>query len=131
MPTSRRLALTSSSVFASLRRFRRPSGPRRDFRKTNEFAAQARTAVQWSGEFLPKPATAVYGFEDPRHSGAGYIGSHTCKALAAVGYGPIVLGNLSTGHRDRWNLVKEFGVGGCNSISLPTLISSATSEIFR
>jgi hypothetical protein len=79
-----------------------------------------------AGEFLPKPATAVYGFEDPRHPGAGYIGSHTCKALAAVGFD-----NLSTGHRDRWNLVKEFGVGGCNSISLPTLISSATSEIFR
>jgi UDP-arabinose 4-epimerase len=31
--------------------------------------------------------------------GAGYIGSHTCKALAATGYTPIVLDNLSTGHR--------------------------------
>jgi UDP-arabinose 4-epimerase len=31
--------------------------------------------------------------------GAGYIGSHTCKALAAVGYRPITLDNLSTGHR--------------------------------
>jgi UDP-arabinose 4-epimerase len=31
--------------------------------------------------------------------GAGYIGSHTCKALAAAGYLPIVLDNLSTGHR--------------------------------
>jgi UDP-arabinose 4-epimerase len=31
--------------------------------------------------------------------GAGYIGSHTCKALAAAGYMPIVLDNLSTGHR--------------------------------
>ena len=30
--------------------------------------------------------------------GAGYIGSHTCKALAAVGYTPIVLDNMSTGH---------------------------------
>jgi UDP-glucose-4-epimerase GalE len=31
--------------------------------------------------------------------GAGYIGSHTCKALAAAGYQPVVLDNLSTGHR--------------------------------
>jgi len=31
--------------------------------------------------------------------GAGYIGSHTCKALAASGYEPVVLDNLSTGHR--------------------------------
>jgi UDP-arabinose 4-epimerase len=31
--------------------------------------------------------------------GAGYIGSHTCKALAGAGYEPVVLDNLSTGHR--------------------------------
>ena len=31
--------------------------------------------------------------------GAGYIGSHTSKALAAAGYTPVVLDNLSTGHR--------------------------------
>jgi len=30
--------------------------------------------------------------------GAGYIGSHTCKALANAGYQPIVYDNLSTGH---------------------------------
>ena len=30
--------------------------------------------------------------------GAGYIGSHTCKALAAVGYAPVVLDDLSAGH---------------------------------
>jgi UDP-arabinose 4-epimerase len=30
--------------------------------------------------------------------GAGYIGSHTCKALAGAGYEPVVLDNLSTGH---------------------------------
>jgi UDP-glucose-4-epimerase GalE len=30
--------------------------------------------------------------------GAGYIGSHTCKALAQAGYKPIVFDNLSTGH---------------------------------
>ena len=30
--------------------------------------------------------------------GAGYIGSHTCKALADRGYPPITLDNLSNGH---------------------------------
>ena len=30
--------------------------------------------------------------------GAGYIGSHTCKALAAAGYEPIVYDNLIYGH---------------------------------
>lgn len=31
--------------------------------------------------------------------GAGYIGSHTCKALAACGYLPVTLDNLSRGRR--------------------------------
>jgi UDP-arabinose 4-epimerase len=60
--------------------------------------------------------------------GAGYIGSHTCKALAAAGHTPVVLDNLSTGHSwavkwgplvvadigDRSRIkstVKEFGIG--------------------
>ncbi|MBU6382972.1 MAG: UDP-glucose 4-epimerase GalE [Verrucomicrobia bacterium] len=30
--------------------------------------------------------------------GAGYIGSHTCKALALAGFQPVVFDNLSTGH---------------------------------
>lgn len=36
--------------------------------------------------------------------GAGYIGSHTCKALAEAGHTVIVYDNLSTGHRHfvRW-----------------------------
>lgn len=36
--------------------------------------------------------------------GAGYIGSHACKALAHAGHQPIVRDNLSTGHREavRW-----------------------------
>lgn len=32
--------------------------------------------------------------------GAGYIGSHTCKLLAAAGHTPIVYDDLSNGHRD-------------------------------
>jgi UDP-glucose-4-epimerase GalE len=31
--------------------------------------------------------------------GAGYIGSHTCKGLAAAGYEPVVFDNLAAGHR--------------------------------
>lgn len=36
--------------------------------------------------------------------GAGYIGSHTAKALSAAGFTPVVYDNLSTGHREavRW-----------------------------
>lgn len=30
--------------------------------------------------------------------GAGYIGSHTCKALARLGHEVVVYDNLSTGH---------------------------------
>jgi UDP-arabinose 4-epimerase len=40
-----------------------------------------------------KPAILVTG-------GAGYIGSHCCKALADAGYQPICFDNLSTGHAD-------------------------------
>jgi UDP-glucose-4-epimerase GalE len=41
--------------------------------------------------------------------GAGYIGSHACKVLARAGYWPIVLDNLSRGHREavRWGPLVE------------------------
>ncbi len=41
--------------------------------------------------------------------GAGYIGSHTCKALAAAGIEPVALDDLSTGWRDlvRWGPLVE------------------------
>ena len=32
--------------------------------------------------------------------GAGYIGSHTCKALSKSGFLPVVYDNLSTGHKE-------------------------------
>ena len=32
--------------------------------------------------------------------GAGFIGAHTCKDLAAHGFLPIAFDNLSRGHRD-------------------------------
>jgi UDP-glucose-4-epimerase GalE len=39
-----------------------------------------------------RPAVLVTG-------GAGYIGSHCCRALEAAGYHPVVYDNFSTGHR--------------------------------
>ena len=41
--------------------------------------------------------------------GAGYIGSHACKALAASGFLPVVYDTLSTGHRGlvRWGSLVE------------------------
>src|SRR5471032_2918243 len=39
-----------------------------------------------------RPAILVTG-------GAGYIGSHGCRTLAAAGYHPVVFDNFSTGHR--------------------------------
>ncbi|HVA15791.1 MAG TPA: NAD-dependent epimerase/dehydratase family protein, partial [Stellaceae bacterium] len=41
--------------------------------------------------------------------GAGYVGSHACKALAAAGYRPVVYDNLVRGHREavRWGPLVE------------------------
>jgi UDP-arabinose 4-epimerase len=41
--------------------------------------------------------------------GAGYVGSHVCKALAAVGHTPVTYDNLSRGHREavQWGLLEE------------------------
>lgn len=41
--------------------------------------------------------------------GAGYIGAHTCKALAEADFLPITFDNLTTGHRDfvKWGPLHE------------------------
>jgi UDP-arabinose 4-epimerase len=51
---------------------------------------------------MPRSAVLVTG-------GAGYIGSHTCKALARAGRLPVVLDNLVQGHRAavRWGPLVE------------------------
>ena len=45
--------------------------------------------------------------------GAGYIGSHACKALAQAGYLPVTYDNLSRGHRHavRYGPLVEGDVG--------------------
>ncbi|WP_343714468.1 UDP-glucose 4-epimerase GalE [Inquilinus sp.] len=53
-----------------------------------------------------KPAVLVTG-------GAGYIGSHTCKALVAAGFVPVTIDNLSRGHRDfvKWGPLEQADIG--------------------
>jgi UDP-arabinose 4-epimerase len=45
--------------------------------------------------------------------GAGYIGSHACKALAKAGYEPVAYDNLVYGHKEavRWGHLVEGDVG--------------------
>lgn len=44
--------------------------------------------------------------------GAGYIGSHACKAIALRGWTPIAVDDLSTGHRQhvRWGELHELNI---------------------
>src|SRR5690348_15742512 len=51
--------------------------------------------------------------------GAGYIGSHTCKALAAAGYLPIVLDDMSMGHHwaVRWGPLIQADVADKEQVS--------------
>lgn len=50
--------------------------------------------------------------------GAGYIGSHTCLALAQKGYNPVVFDNFSIGHREfvKWGAVIEGDIRIAESI---------------
>ncbi len=50
--------------------------------------------------------------------GAGYVGSHACKALAAAGWLPVVYDDLSTGHRDlvRWGPLEPGEVGDASRL---------------
>lgn len=45
--------------------------------------------------------------------GAGYVGSHTCKALARAGHVPIVIDDLSTGNEwaVRWGVLVQGNIG--------------------
>lgn len=45
--------------------------------------------------------------------GAGYIGSHTAKALAHAGYEPVVIDNMTAGHRAavKWGPLVEGDIG--------------------
>ncbi len=45
--------------------------------------------------------------------GAGYIGSHTCKALAQAGHDPVVIDNMSYGHpwAVKWGALEQGDIG--------------------
>jgi UDP-arabinose 4-epimerase len=66
---------------------------------------------------MPRPRILVTG-------GAGYIGSHTAKTLAAAGYEPVVFDDLSTGNRHavRWGPLVEA------SLAAPTAITAALRQ---
>ena len=74
--------------------------------------------------------------------GAGYIGAHTCKALARAGYIPVTLDNLSTGHRAavRWGplveadirdkavvaeTVRRYGITSCIHFAAASLVAES------
>ncbi len=50
--------------------------------------------------------------------GAGYIGSHTAKALAAAGHEPLVLDNFSSGHRwaVKWGKLLEWDLAAAQML---------------
>lgn len=51
--------------------------------------------------------------------GAGYVGAHTCEALARDGLSPVVFDNLSTGHRAfvRWGPLVEGDIRDAGAVS--------------
>ena len=51
--------------------------------------------------------------------GAGYIGAHVCKALAAAGYAPVVIDNLVTGRADfvKWGALVEANVSDAAAVT--------------
>ena len=50
--------------------------------------------------------------------GAGYVGSHACKALAKAGYRPVTLDNLVSGHADavKWGPLIEADFGDVEAV---------------
>jgi UDP-arabinose 4-epimerase len=64
--------------------------------------------------------------------GAGYIGSHACKALAASGYLPVTYDNLSRGHRHavRWGPLVEGDIADCDAVAA-TLAAHRISAVMH
>ncbi len=64
--------------------------------------------------------------------GAGFIGSHTCKALASSGYVPVTLDNLSTGNRRsvQWGPLVEADVRDTGRVQ-ETLISNEIETVIH
>jgi UDP-glucose 4-epimerase len=67
-----------------------PAGPRRVSVELLGIVVRRR---EREALLMSAPAVLVTG-------GAGFVGSHACKALARAGYQPVVYDNLSNGIRD-------------------------------
>src|SRR6186997_1132245 len=59
-------------------------------------SGRSRTSGLWLRSVMNKTVLVT--------GGAGYVGAHGCKALAAAGYQPVVFDNLAYGHEQavRW-----------------------------
>src|SRR5215475_11380652 len=60
--------------------------------------------------------------------GAGYIGSHTVKALKATGFQPLIFDNFSTGHRSFIKGTASFEGDICNPNDLNAVFSEYAIE---
>jgi len=77
--------------------------------------------------------------------GAGYVGSHACKALARAGYQPVTLDNLRTGHADavKWGplieadirdedvvraAVRQYGVSSAMHFAASSLVAESMAK---
>jgi UDP-arabinose 4-epimerase len=77
--------------------------------------------------------------------GAGYVGSHACKALRQAGYLPVTLDDLSTGHADavKWGplieadfgdesavcqTVREYGVKAAMHFAAKSLVAESVAK---
>ncbi|MEM7240272.1 MAG: NAD-dependent epimerase/dehydratase family protein, partial [Pseudomonadota bacterium] len=57
--------------------------------------------------------------------GAGYVGSHACKGLAAAGHTPVVFDNLSTG----WREAVKFGELIVGDLARPDDLNRAFADV--
>src|SRR5947199_5628096 len=60
--------------------------------------------------------------------GAGYIGSHTVKALKAAGLQPVIFDNFSTGHRSFVKATPSFEGDLCNPSDLAQVFSECAID---
>ena len=77
--------------------------------------------------------------------GAGYVGSHACKALAKAGYQPVALDNLRTGHAEavKWGplvqadirdvdavraVVRQYGVTSAMHFAASSLVAESVAK---
>src|SRR5438132_9222190 len=60
--------------------------------------------------------------------GAGYIGSHTVKALRKAGFQPLIFDNFSTGHRSFVKDTPAFEGDVCNPQDIERVLSEYSIE---